>query len=254
MDSKIVFGRMAAGYSKFRPNYPEILFEWLAETAPATGFVADIATGTGQAAAALSRHFDHVIASDASAEQIKHALSMPNVTYSVADAGHIDVDDETLDAIVVAQALHWFAGEAFWSVVKRKLKRDGVFLAFGYGWMSTGTELDDILISRYRDLVHAYWNSNNALLWEGYGKTIRPFPFKVLRPPDCGIAVDWSVQEIFDYMTTWSASHAFVQDQGIEPLERLLADVARQYSLSDVFAVKMPLTILAGAKQERSDL
>ncbi len=131
-DRKTVFGQFVSNYSRFRPHYPDALFEWPEEITPDTELAADIATGTGQAASALSRVFDRVVATDVSAEQIRSAISAPNVEHSVAEAGYIPVGYHVLDAITVAQALQWFAGSAFWSGARRTLRPDGVLCCFGY--------------------------------------------------------------------------------------------------------------------------
>src|SRR5437773_9814704 len=51
----------AVEYAKFRPHYPDELFEDLALISPRHELAWDCATGNGQAAAGLARHFDRVI-------------------------------------------------------------------------------------------------------------------------------------------------------------------------------------------------
>ena len=60
------FSGHAACYQQFRPNYPEELFAYLASLCPNHRLAWDCATGNGQAAVALARHFDSVIATDLS--------------------------------------------------------------------------------------------------------------------------------------------------------------------------------------------
>ena len=67
------FSGHAACYQQFRPNYPDALFAYLASLCPAHELAWDCATGNGQAAVALAPHFDSVIATDASAQQIDQA-------------------------------------------------------------------------------------------------------------------------------------------------------------------------------------
>jgi methylase of polypeptide subunit release factors len=47
-------------------GYPAALYDWLASQAPGQTRAWDVATGNGQAALALTRHFRQVIATDAS--------------------------------------------------------------------------------------------------------------------------------------------------------------------------------------------
>src|SRR5207302_8895398 len=60
-------------YAEFRPDYPLALFEFIAASAAGHQLAWDCATGSGQAAVGLARHFDRVIATDVSREQISNA-------------------------------------------------------------------------------------------------------------------------------------------------------------------------------------
>lgn len=67
MSFKDHFLETAAGYVRFRPRYPEALFDYLAGEAPGRERAWDCATGSGQAAIGLARHFEQGIATDAGA-------------------------------------------------------------------------------------------------------------------------------------------------------------------------------------------
>ena len=67
------FSEISAGYAAFRPRYPDALFDLLAAAAPAREAAWDCATGSGQAALGLARHFARVFATDASDAQIGRA-------------------------------------------------------------------------------------------------------------------------------------------------------------------------------------
>ena len=71
------FSDVAHRYSRYRPRYPSDLFEYLASLSGGRDLAWDCATGNGQAAVALAGHFDKVIATDASAEQLAHAELHP---------------------------------------------------------------------------------------------------------------------------------------------------------------------------------
>ncbi len=109
------FARVAADYAAHRPTYPEELFCWLASAAPACDLVWDCATGTGQAAVGLAGQFKQVWATDASASQIEAAAQAINITYQTAPADASGLPDSSADLVTVAQALHWFDLEPFYS-------------------------------------------------------------------------------------------------------------------------------------------
>jgi ubiquinone/menaquinone biosynthesis C-methylase UbiE len=87
---KDYFSDNAAGYSKYRPLYPDALFDYLADIAPSTALAWDCATGSGQAARKLARRFTRVVATDASADQIQKAKPADNITYRVAPGNNGD--------------------------------------------------------------------------------------------------------------------------------------------------------------------
>ncbi len=61
-------------YSKYRPKYPQALFDVLFEATQGREKVLDICTGTGQVAFPLSKEFGRVEAFDLSSTQLAHAL------------------------------------------------------------------------------------------------------------------------------------------------------------------------------------
>ena len=121
------FSKQAAGYAKFRPRYPQKLFDYLRSIAPSRQLAWDCGTGNGQAAVGLASLFDRVIATDASEKQIANAQSYDRVEYRVAPAENSSLESETIDLLMVAQALHWFELDCFYGEAGRVLKADGIF-------------------------------------------------------------------------------------------------------------------------------
>jgi len=78
------FSSASGRYAAYRPDYPAALFAWLADQCVERDTAWDCATGSGQAALGLAPHFSRVIATDASAEQIRHAEIHPAIAYRVA--------------------------------------------------------------------------------------------------------------------------------------------------------------------------
>ena len=73
-------------YRDARPTYPEALFDWLAAQAPDRALAWDCGCGNGQASVAIAQHFDRVVATDPSANQIADAELRTNVEYRVEPA------------------------------------------------------------------------------------------------------------------------------------------------------------------------
>src|ERR1051326_7411546 len=114
MSFKDHFSKQATGYAKFRPRYPQKLFDYLGSIAPSRQLAWDCATGNGQAAVGLASVFDRVIATDASEKQIANAEQHDHVEYRVAPAEESGLESSSIDLIMVAQALHWFDLERFY--------------------------------------------------------------------------------------------------------------------------------------------
>ena len=80
------FSSLSSAYAVHRPGYPDGLFTLLATLPGKRRRVWDCATGSGQAALGLAPHFESVLATDASAAQVRAADSHPRVRYAVAQA------------------------------------------------------------------------------------------------------------------------------------------------------------------------
>ena len=100
MSFKDYFSKQAADYAKFRPRYPQEMFEYLGRIAPSRQLAWDCGTGNGQAAVGLAAVFDHVIATDASEKQIANAQSYDRVEYRVAPAENSGLESDTIDLLI----------------------------------------------------------------------------------------------------------------------------------------------------------
>src|ERR1035437_6145012 len=113
------FSDHADRYEAFRPTYPDTLFTYLASLVSSHDLAWDCATGNGQAAVALTPHFDAVVATDGSPQQIDRAHHHPKVTYLVAPAERTSLRDASVDLVTVASALHWLDLPRFYVEVRR---------------------------------------------------------------------------------------------------------------------------------------
>ena len=217
------FSDVSAGYAAFRPRYPDALFDLLAEAAPARDAAWDCATGNGQAAIPLARHFAHVIATDASAAQIAHATPHPRVTYRVAPAEASELGDRSVDLVTAAQAVHWFDRPRFWAEVRRVLRPRGVVAVWTYWFFSITPELDATMQRFYNHTVGPFWPPERKLTEDRY-RSIE-FPFDEFTVPDFTIEQRLTLDDVAGYIRTWSATRGFVQRHGRDPVDDLVADL-----------------------------
>jgi SAM-dependent methyltransferase len=240
------FSRRAALYSTYRPSYPPELFEYLAGIAPARRLAWDCATGSGQAAVPLSRYFDRVIATDASAEQIAHSDPNEKVRYAVAAADASGLPPSSVDLVAVAQALHWFDLDEFFAEARRVLAPGGVLAVWGYGDpVIDDPELERISHAFNRGTLEKYWTANRDLLLSGYRSV--PFPFREIETPRFRMTQRWTLPELAGYFRTWSATSLFVAEHCEDPVVSVEKELAAKWGgAKTTHLIEWPLYLRAG--------
>jgi len=176
------FSVASESYAKFRPRYPDALFDFLADAAAARDDAWDAGTGTGQAAIGLARLFDHVTATDPSTSQIERATPHPRISYRVASAESSGLDDSSVDLVTAAQAVHWFDRTQFWTQVRRVLRSKGVIAVWTYLMFEIAPQIDEIVRKFYSGIVGPYWPPERRLTEQRY-QTIE-FPFAEFDAPE----------------------------------------------------------------------
>lgn len=246
MSFKDHFSRLAAAYSAFRPEYPPALFDFLAHSCRERRMVWDCACGTGQATLALAGHFDAVIATDASPQQVAAAPAHANVTFRAARAEESGIDSESVDLVTVAQALHWFDLDSFYREARRVLKPSGVLAAWTYGVLHVeGDQVDALVQEFYYDIVGPYWPPERRLVEDGYRGI--PFPFTEIAPPPFNMEEKWDRDRLLGYMRTWSATSRYVDAKGVDPVAALENRLQPLWADADsVRTVTWPLALRVG--------
>jgi len=217
------FSSASERYAAYRPAYPAALFAWLAGLCAERELAWDCATGSGQAALGLAPHFSSVVATDASAEQIRHAGPHSLVDYRVAPAEASSLADCSVDLVTVAQAAHWFDLPRFYDEAKRVLKPGGVIALWGYGRMVLPGKMDALLQRFYAETVGPYWPPERALIDDAYLSL--DFPFVEIQPQAFSIEVEWTLHRLLDYLSTWSAVKHYQAAQARDPLPTLMAEL-----------------------------
>ncbi len=217
------FSSASDRYATYRPDYPATLFAWLAGLCPEHESAWDCATGSGQAALGLAPDFRHVVATDASAEQIRHAQPHPRISYRVTPAEASGLPDRSVDLVTVAQAAHWFDLPRFYGEVARVLKPGGVIALWGYGRMVLPGAMDAPFLRFYAETVGPYWPPERALIDDAYRSL--DFPFTKIESPDFHIKVEWTLHRLMDYLSTWSAVKRYQHVIGSDPLPALMAEL-----------------------------
>lgn len=238
------FSEKSDQYARARPTYPDALYRFIASVAPGTERAWDCATGSGQAAIGLARHFRDVEATDASAEQVRHAAAAANVRYSVQPAERTEFPDASFDAVCVAQALHWFDLDRFYAEVLRVLKPGGVVAVWGYDWMRSARGFDALFTEGILDKLKDSWPAQNRVLWNGY-RTIA-FPFERVEAPRFEMRLDWSFEQFAGYVGTWTGTRKYLEREGAHALDRDWERLRRAWGDIPQREFVVPLHFLCG--------
>ena len=222
------FSRLAANYATYRPNYPSRFFGWLAGQAKRRRVAWDCATGNGQAAVGLAEFFAKVEATDASPEQIAHAIPRFGVEYRVAPADASGLQSGIVDLVTVAQALHWFDHHAFFAEARRVLAPGGAIAVWSYmnPWL-TDPVLDAMLQRFTEETIGPWWPPERAIVLDGY-RTI-DFPFAEVAPPPFTLVQAWTLAELAGYLRTWSGTARYVAHHGHDPVDDLEAELGARW-------------------------
>lgn len=223
MSFKDHFSAHSGIYKKFRPLYPAELYSFLSSLTQDHKLCWDCGTGNGQAAVGLAAFYDKVIATDPSEEQIKNCIPHPKVEYRVERAESSSLKDHSADLLTIANALHWFDFDAFFTEAHRVVKKNGVIAAWAYGLPLTGTEVDTIAGSFHDDVIGSYWRPENKLVLDKYADL--PFPFKNIEPPSFVFRKNMNLAETIGYFNTWSAVQKFINEKGYNPTEKLYKEL-----------------------------
>jgi SAM-dependent methyltransferase len=118
------FSRVADAYERARPGYPEDAVEWLVGAEPCR--VVDVGAGTGKLTRQLAALGHEATAVEPSAEMLAQLrAAMPDLRAVVASAEAIPLPDRSADAVVAAQAFHWFEPVASLREIARILRPRG---------------------------------------------------------------------------------------------------------------------------------
>ncbi len=218
-DTSQLFTRNSDAYSANRPTYDPALIAWLSSQAPDLSLAWDCGCGTGQATQDLARHFQRVVGTDVSAQQLAKAEAGPNIDYRCEPAEQTSLADGSVSLTLVAQALHWFDLERFYAEVRR-VSRPGALLAvISYNRSHITPEVDALVNHLYQDILGPYWAEERKHVEQGY-RTL-PFPFERIEVPPFTLDAQWDLARLLGYLESWSALGTYEAAHGNDPLDPL---------------------------------
>ena len=97
-------------------------------------------------------------------------------------------------------------------------------------------ELDRRFFEFYSQVVGPYWPPERRHVEDGY-KTL-PFPFEEVETPQFGFELNWNLEQLAGYASSWSATARYRQALGTDPVPLL---------------ARIDLSRLAGERRQRAD-
>jgi ubiquinone/menaquinone biosynthesis C-methylase UbiE len=244
--AKDLFSTHAADYAKFRPTYPAQLIEYISSLAERRDVALDCATGNGQAAILLANYFNKVFATDLSVQQISEAERHPRVQYSVSSAESTSFENNTFDAITIAQAYHWVNHQKFAEEATRIGKNHAIVAVIGYNlFRSANQQVTRIVDDFYFNVTDPYWEPERKYVQNLYKDVL--FPFAELPVTDSfRMETLWTIEQVEGYINTWSAIKKFIRLNNFNPVPELMVNIKSVWGKEARILFEFPLGLRIG--------
>ncbi len=230
----------AQQYARSRPTYPDELFAYLASLVQRHDRAWDCATGNGQAALALAKHFQQVIATDISAEQIRNAFQHPRIEYRVARSEESGLDDASIDLVTVASGVHWFDLDRFFREVRRVVRPGGVLAVWSYHIGHVDPPFDQIFLRFYQNVLSPYFAPGAELVDARY-ETLN-LPGEQIDGKSFHVRANWKYEQMLAFIESWSGTQKYMEEKGEDPA-RLIEDELKSLwgPPEKIHAIRWPL-------------
>lgn len=211
------FGRAAVDYERARPTYPIAAVDWLIPARAKT--VLDLGAGTGKFTRSLVAKGLEVIAVEPD-DVMRSTLSqaLPAVRALAGRGESIPLEDDSVDAVTIAQAWHWMDHEVATKEIARVLRPGGTL---GLVW-----NLRDESVEWVRKL-DAVMGKSEAERYLDHQLTIGP-PFGQLETFDTG----WENELGVDDLVALVASRSYIITATEDERQKVFREV-RELAASD---------------------
>lgn len=224
-------------YSRYRPTYPKAVISaitnYITQSGGSLGLALDVACGSGQSTFYLKKNFKQVVGVDISKAQIEEANSkckaenIANIEFRVGNGLDLPFENESVDMVTIAQALHWLDSDKFFAECKRVLKNKGCLAVYGYGNVCVVNEQCNALVSNfYRNSLKGCWHEARYHIDNEY-RSIH-LPFSNTHRIDMTMPYGTNLEAFIGYLSTWSGYQKYCEDFPDNTLLKDLNDVMRE--------------------------
>lgn len=207
-----LFTQQAAGCARYRPQYPEKLFDLLCQHLPdvvmtdGKRWIWDAGTGNGQAAVAFAQAAERIeptvpiqiVATDPSAKQLQYAVPHSSVVYQEGIAekppvlSGFDVEKPQYAMILAAQAAHWFDLAAFAQAAAHLTTVRSRVVFVSYHLVRLHPIVDRAVDTFYQEAMGAYWDAARHHVETGYQKLDLAQAYRDAVPTASSVLPVWS--------------------------------------------------------------
>lgn len=227
--SRSAAARYAQGRPYFHAQVVRRIKDRLALAAPVPQAI-DVGCGTGLSTVTLTEIATRVVGVDSAAAMVTLAPSDARITYLVAPAERLPVEDGCFDLMTVSSALHWIDADPFFAEARRVLRPGAPLVVYDNSF--TGRMRGNAAFERWqRDVYLVTYPSPPRAHVAFDEETCAQRGFRLLDHERYHNIVAFSPATLVDYLTTQSNVIAAVEDgrQGIDDARRWLLSSVEQF-------------------------
>jgi SAM-dependent methyltransferase len=228
------FGRVAELYDAARPDYPP---EAIERAVAGLGLghdaeVVDLAAGTGKLTRALVERFARVVAvePDDRMRAVLEAVT-PGVIACAGTAERTSLAERSADAVFVADAFHWFAGEAALNEIARILRPRGGLTLLWNNWWKLEPPFPDAAREALEDVFPRTGRRELQPGLEEWRRAFEGAPFEDLRTEQLEWELELPAEHVASLYLTPSAMAALPEGERAELREILEQELSGTYRL-----------------------
>lgn len=208
--------RYAQGRPYFHPVIIGRINEFLSIAKPLSSAL-DVGCGNGLSTVALQEIAQNVVGVDASAEMIALASEENGVKYFVAPAENLPFGENEFDLITLSQVFHWLDRNKFLAEASRVLRPNGWLVAYDNYFSGQMIENQKFQLWYQEKYLKKYPIPPRAKITFALENT-NPFGFHLIKEERYENIIEFSLEELLDYLVTQSNVIAAVEG-GTEEIE-----------------------------------
>ena len=154
--------------------------------------------------------------------------------------GAAPLREHCADLVTVSAALHWFDRPRFFAEVRRVARPGAILAVWSYYQSLIEPAIDAVLMRYASEVVGSLWSPGMELNQRAYRGL--ELPFEPLPWPTLHAEGRMRLEDLLQYMRTWSASQAWQRTRGTDPVETVHDDMTRAWGdPTTLRAVRWPL-------------